>query len=138
MNYKKITHAELFIKLNYLTQFFNFNLYMRNNYIIIKFPNCDTHITIFQDQWDKYYYETGLRYYLFHVTSDNVIPCSTYFLVDMDTNLIKKIPDMLFKYNQETYSFYTSTRSPCDYKSIKKCVKQFQKLLLRVGNLVIE
>lgn len=110
---------------------FKFNLLIKDKYSMITIPNFNYHITIFRDQWDEYKSITNLDYHLFHITSNDIAntKCSTYFFVDIYTNRIKKIPDKYFKYGQDSYSFYSSTRFPCDYKSIKTGIKFFQKIL---------
>src|SRR5438132_437164 len=108
MNYRVLNYAELLDRIDYLSHFDQFNYYFKNNYIVIQFPNCDNHVTIFQDQWDQYYSDTGLHYYLFHITSnDSTNICSSYFWIDMETNLIKKIPPMYFEYNQKKFGLYS-------------------------------
>lgn len=106
------------------------SLRVKDKYVMVQIPNFDYHITIFRDQWDDYKDVTNRNYHLFHITSNNPnIKCSTYFFVDLYSNRIKKIPDKYFKYEQDSYGFYSSTRSPCSYKLIKPAIKLFQKIL---------
>lgn len=105
-------------------------LVVKDKYSMIIIPKSKYHITIFRDQWDEYKSTTNLNYHLFHITSNSAdIKCSTYFFVDSNTNRIKKIPNKYFKYEQESYGFSASTRSPCEYKSIKRELNYFQKIL---------
>lgn len=121
--------------LPYQKLLFNMNIHHKNiisvrkGYFVIKFNNL-YHITIYQDQWDDYFMQTKLPYYLFHISSNNIENrCSSYFWVDRDTNKIKGIDEKYFKYEQPSYSFFGSTRKPCEMKEIKSILSRFQSIL---------
>jgi len=140
MNYRILKYYDFITKLQFLSKFQkkkSFSIHVKDIYTIIQFHNYDYHITIYQDQWDDYKIETKLPYYLFHITSGHSSKCSTYFWVDIATNLISPIPDTHFQYNQTDYDFYRSTRSPCDPKPLKYGLKRFQKLILCAANIII-
>ena len=110
-------------------------LYIKDKYFMIMIPKLGYHISIFRDQWDEYKSKTNRNYHLFHITSNDANnKCSTYYYVDLYTNRIKKIPNEYFLYNQDTYGFYSSTRSQCEYKLIKPGLKYFQKILNSINN----
>lgn len=95
-------------------------------YLMIHIRNLPFHITIFKDQWDDY---PDKRFHLFHIThEEDDKKCSSYFWI---TNFlkIKNIPPNKFKYNQEDYSMFSSSRSYCKNKAIKVIKINFQKLL---------
>lgn len=127
ITYKKI--------LLYLTKQHKYKIIIKKDYFIITNLNRkeNFHITVFQDQWDKYWKVTKKPYHLFHISSnDNINRCSTYFWVDIYTYRIKKIPSKYFKYNQKSYGFYSSTRNPCNYYYIKPLLLVFQKILYSI------
>ena len=104
---------------------------IKSNYIVINVSGSDYHITIFVDQWDDYEEVSYKPYYLFHISSNGETDrCSSYFWVDKKTNRIKKIPRKYFNYNQPTYNFFSSTRSPCHLRDIEFLLKVFQRILL--------
>ncbi|ANB50374.1 hypothetical protein [Powai lake megavirus] len=110
-----------------------YKISIREKYFVIYFPNCDYHITIYQDQWNEYEYYTGHPYHLFHISSNNDNnKCSSYFWVDKINYYIHKIPNKYFSYGQLTYGYTSSTRNPCDYRKIKPLLYFFQKNLTRV------
>ena len=137
MKYRIIRYDDLIKKLFFLSKNqTKFTIQVKDIYMMIQIPKYEYHITIFRDQWDQFRDETDLNYYLFHVSSEKTDPkCSTYFWVDMETNLIKKIPAEYFAYGQEKFSMKSSTRMPCDYELIKDVVSKFQKILLHVTNI---
>jgi len=125
-----ITYNEL---ISFLKKQHSYPVSVKKKYVVIIIPNKKYHITIFEDQWDDYTNITGLPYHLFHISSDNEENrCSSYFWVDRSTNRIKNIPHKFFKYNQETYNFYSSTRNPCNYSDIKFLLKKFQKIIKKI------
>lgn len=106
----------------------------KKNYSVIIFPGSKYHITIFEDQWDKYEEISNKPYHLFHISSnDEQERCSSYFWVERDKLIIKKIPRQYFMYNQPNYSFFSSTRTPCHLWNIKKYLKIFQKMLNKIN-----
>lgn len=106
---------------------------IKPQYLVIKLPNYNYHITIFRDQWNTYESVAKKPYHLFHISSDTEINrCSTYFWVDNKTGKIKNIPEKDFAYNQLEYNFFSSTRSPCSPGEITKILKKFQNILLDV------
>lgn len=110
-----------------------YKISIKKNYFVISIPKFDYHITVFQDQWDDYEKDSGRPYHLFHISSDKEENrCSSYFWVNKNNNRIQNIPKEFFSYNQPNYSFYASTRSPCPYKSIKKLLRTFQKMLNKI------
>lgn len=103
---------------------------IKEKYLVITMLGSKYHITIFRDQWDEYEAVTGLPYHLFHISSDDVSDrCSSYFWVDIYTNRVKKIPRKFFQYNQPTYNFRSSTRSPCPLVKVKPLLKILQRML---------
>ena len=103
---------------------------IKSKYSVIMAPGLDYHITIFQEQWDDYEETSTKPYSLFHISSnDEKNRCSSYFWVSKYTNRVKKIPRKYFLYNQPSYSFFSSTRSPCHLWDVKPLLKIFQKIL---------
>lgn len=95
-------------------------------YLMIHVKNLPFHITIFKDQWNEY---PNKKYHLFHIThEDESDKCSSYFWVTNHLK-IKNIPPSKFKYGQEDYSMFSSTRNYCTDKAIKVIRVNFQKLL---------
>jgi hypothetical protein len=107
-----------------------YDIVIKKNYIVINIPGYNYHITIFEDQWNEYWLAVNSDYHLFHISSNdsNNTKCSSYFRVDFNGN-IHNIPAKMFLYNQDHFSFFASTRSPCNYKEIKPILIKFQKLL---------
>jgi hypothetical protein len=117
--------------LSYLRKQHKYPIIVKANYLVIGMPGTDYHITIFRNQWDDYQQITGKPYHLFHISSDNERDrCSSYFWVDKHSYLIKKIPKKYFLYSQQSYSYYSSTRNPCNWNKISILLKRFQKVLL--------
>ncbi len=112
----------------------NQNMYpisIKKKYVVIMFPGINYHVTIFRDQWDDYEKITKKPYNMFHVSSNNEYNrCSSYFWVSKNTNKIKNIPEQFFIYNQPNYTFFSSTRSPCDLGHIESLLAKFQKILI--------
>jgi hypothetical protein len=107
-----------------------FPINSKSIYTVVSIPNSRYHITVFADQWDAYQKTTGLPYYLFHISSDDIDRrCSSYFWVRQTDLTILPIPSKYFKYAQPDFDFYSSTRNPCDSANIKAIVHQFQNLL---------
>ena len=139
-----------FIKFNDLINLLNvknpyYKLNIKTNqtnlikYAVINFNiNKNYHVTIFSDQWNNYYKETGLNYYLFHVsTNETVNRCSTYYWIDINTLKIKEIPEKYFHYNQTFFDLYNSTRSSCKYNDIIEILDMFQKLLNIINEKIL-
>ena len=81
-------------------------------------------------KWNHY---PNRKYALFHITHEKSYDkCSIYFWIDKRKLRIKKIPKEKFKYNQESFSMYSSTRSKCEDKHIKVIIKNFQRLLNKI------
>ncbi|AZL89963.1 hypothetical protein QKC54_gp0228 [Megavirus baoshan] len=111
----------------------NYKISIREKYFVISFINCDYHITIYQDQWDKYEYYTHRPYHLFHISSNNDNnKCSSYFWIDKINYYIHKIPSKYFSYRQSQYGYTSSTRNPCEYQKIKSLLLFFEKNLTRI------
>jgi hypothetical protein len=103
------------------------------NYVVLTMQDVnDYHITIYEEQWDYYSDLTGFKYYLFHISSNNMDNrCSTYFWVDIENLDIIDIPPRYFKYDQSNFDMYASTRSKCiTTSSITKLKDIFNKTLL--------
>ncbi len=97
-------------------------------YSMLHVRNMPFHITFFKDQWDDY---PDKRFHLFHIThEDEYKKCSSYFWI---TNYlkIKNIPSTKFKYKQEDFSMFSSTRDYCKDKAVKVIRVNFQKLLYK-------
>lgn len=109
---------------------------IKKNYLVICPIGQKYHITVFKDQWNDYKKVTKMDYHLFHIsTNATESKCSSYFWVDTDTYQILNIPPKYFKYNKNYFSFYTSTRQPCDLREIRPVKYYFQKLLYKLrGN----
>lgn len=137
MKYRIIWYDDLIKKLSFLSKDqTKFVVDTKELYTMVKIPKYDYHITIYKYQWDDFRNKTNFNYYLFHISSETTTPkCSTYFWIDMENNLIKKIPTEHFSYGQDKFSMQSSTRKPCEYNLIEPVVKKFQKLLLHVTNL---
>lgn len=119
----------------YLKKQHQYPVSVRKNYTVITVPNTKYHITIFQDQWDNYQSVSKKRYHLFHISSDQEDNrCSSYFWVDKNNYRIQKIPKKYFSYQQSNYSFFSSTRKPCNLKNIIKHLVIFQRLLKQISN----
>lgn len=129
--------------LRYLRNQYDYPINIKSNYTVINIPETNFHVTIFKDQWDDYHKVSRLPYYLFHISSDDSqntsnaagIKCSSYFWVDKRSNKIKNIPRKYFKYNQPTFDFFSSTRSPCRLRDIRYLLMIFQKILFRVSKV---
>ena len=107
-----------------------FDIIIKEKYSVIVFSNSLYHVTIFQDQWDYYETISGKPYYLFHISMNETLnKCSSYFWVDKSDLKIFQIPSDFFTYNQASYDFFSSTRSPCKIEKIWKVLKKFQKIL---------
>ena len=116
--------------LKYLQNQHDYPISVKSNYCVIIIPGLNYHITIFQDQWDRYEEVSDKPYYLFHISSTTDIKkCSSYFWVEKYNKHIKKIPKHYFLYNQQNYSFFSSTRSPCHLRNMDKLIKIFQRIL---------
>ena len=125
-----ITYEQL---LSYLKQQREYPTSIRKNYFVVIVRGSKYHVTVFQDQWNEYENVTGQPYHLFHISSDDEANrCSSYFWVDKQTYRIKKIPAQYFKYNQPTYDYFSSTRSPCSFSDIKFILKIFQRILRKI------
>jgi hypothetical protein len=110
-----------------------FKLTIKPHYFVITVPDTTYHVSIFKDQWDLYEKESGLPYYLFHISSsESTNRCSSYFWVDKNTHDITKIPRKNFLYEQPSYGFFGSTRKPCSYIDIRSCLLYFRKVMLWV------
>ena len=109
---------------------------IKNNYFVTMPNNFkDLHITVYKDQWDSYETVTSLPYHMFHISSNsNDNRCSSYFWVNKHTLHIQPVSDKHFKYNQDTYDFYNSTRSPCSTKVTDPYIKNFQNKLYNIKN----
>ena len=95
-------------------------------YFMLHVRNVPFHITVFKDQWDEY---PDKRYHLFHITHENDDKkCSSYFWIDNYLK-IKNIPKNKFRYNQEDFSMFASTRGYCKDKAVKVIRINFQRLL---------
>jgi hypothetical protein len=106
----------------------NYSYSIKSSYIVIN--NGKYHITIYQDQWDDYENANGKPYHLFHISLNDINNrCSSYFWVNKSNYHIRKIPTKYFMYNQPTYSFFSSTRSPCKLSEIISTIKLFQKII---------
>lgn len=98
-------------------------------YFMIHTRNMPYHITIFRDQWDNY---PDKEYHLFHIThEEDDKKCSSYFWMTNDLK-IKNIPSTRFKYDQEDFSMFSSSRGYCKSKTVKVIRVNFQKLLDRI------
>jgi len=98
-------------------------------------PYSDYHITIFQDQWDEYKSPSKLRARLFHITHEKT-KCSAYYLVN--TNLkVQEIPNNDFLYEQPDFSHSASTREKCIDDIIKTINKEFDIVINRIANTLI-
>jgi hypothetical protein len=123
----KITYDDI---VEFLRNQKKFSFSVKKNYMVINVPRTNYHITVFQDQWDDYYKETKLPYHLFHISSeDKNNRCSSYFWVNFQ-NKVVSIPPKYFRYNQPNYSFFSSTRFPCNIREIKHHLKVFSKILM--------
>lgn len=140
MKYRIIWYDDLIKKLSFLSTDpqgqTKFTVDIKELYTMVKIPTYDYHITIYKYQWDDFRTKMNFNYYLFHISSETTVPkCSTYFWVDMENNLIKKIPTEHFSYGQDKFGMNSSTRQPCNYELIQPVIKKFQKILLYVANL---
>lgn len=125
-----ITYDDL---ITYLKNQSTYLFTIKKNYLVILIPNIDYHITVFADQWDNYELSMYKPYHLFHISSNSEVErCSSYYWVDKEMYRIRKIPKKYFKYNQPTYGFDSSTRSPCDFVNVKNLLTHFQKILWRI------
>jgi hypothetical protein len=116
--------------INYLQHQHDYPISLKSNYCVIIIPGTDYHITIYQDQWDRYEEVSRKPYHLFHISLNAEIGrCSSYFWVNKYSYRVKKIPRNYFLYNQPSYSFFSSTRSPCHLRNIIGLLKIFQKIL---------
>ncbi|AAV50963.1 hypothetical protein [Acanthamoeba castellanii mimivirus] len=121
---------------NYLLDQDKYHITVKNNYLVISVPDIDYHVTVFQDQWDDYFKFTKKPYHLFHISSNSEInKCSSYFWVGLYENRIQNIPRKYFKYNQDEYNFYSSTRSPCVLKELTLLLKHFQYILNKIKKM---
>lgn len=119
--------------LKYLKRQHYYPVSVKKKYLVISVPGSKYHITVFQDQWDNYEKIAEKPYHLFHISSDETEKrCSSYFWVNKRNYRIQNIPRNFFLYNQPEYSFFSSTRSPCELRSIQPLLKIFQKLLNRI------
>lgn len=115
--------------INYLKQQ-QYRFSIKSGYFVVAVNGLDYHITVYQDQWDDYEEVTGNKYHLFHISSEQQLNrCSSYFWVSKQDNRIKKIPPQYFSYNQPSYNFTASTRSPCQLEDIDTLLKIFQQIL---------
>lgn len=123
LSYAKLTH---FLKVHH-SNITNFT----TNYTVIK-TGEKYHITIFNDQWDNYETVTDEPYYMYHITSNTQYPnkCSRYYRVSKKTLIISNIPH--FEYGADTFSFYKSTRKPCDKDHLIEINIWFEKLLKNI------
>lgn len=125
--------------LSYLKIKYGYLISIKNKYFVIRIPDINYHITIFRDQWNDYQKITGKPYHLFHISSNKEYnKCSSYFWVDKYSYRIKKIPRKYFLYKRPSHSFYSSTRNPCQLKSINILLKIFQKILLNFRETLLK
>ncbi|BCS82886.1 hypothetical protein QLL95_gp1237 [Cotonvirus japonicus] len=128
-----LTYQELKIYLlsnNRYLKSHGYSITTKQNYIIISTQKYNYHITIFEDQWDDYYFITKKPYNLFHISSNNSSnKCSSYFWISRKTHKIQKIPKKYFKYNQDQYSFFSSTRNSCKFHNVKPLLIIFQNII---------
>lgn len=120
-----------------------FKISIKSDYLVLTLPlMIDYHITIYEDQWDFYSDFTGFEYYLFHISSnDTKNRCSTYYWVDVYDLSIVDIPPSYFRYEQETYDMYSSTRKRCKPNRVidilldtfERVLKYMGQKLLRLG-----
>ena len=107
---------------------------VKNNYLVVSVPGTNYHISVFTDQWNDYERSSGKPYHLFHISSnDEKNRCSSYFWVNKKNYRIQNIPLKFFTYNEPSYSFYSSTRSPCHLSDVKRLLQAFQELLNRIS-----
>lgn len=119
--------------IKYLRDQHDYPVSIKKYYCVIMVPGIDYHITIYEDQWDRYEEISNKPYYLFHVSSNNENNrCSSYFWVNKYNHIIKKIPRNFFMYNQPKYSFFSSTRNPCHLRDISILLKTFQRILNKI------
>lgn len=109
--------------------FTKINVNFKNEYFIISVKKSNYHVSVFKDQWDLYHLFSKKKQKLFHITKDEP-KCSIYFTIDDDMKI--KQPDN-FRYNQEKYNFFASTRNKCDDVVLKKIVDQFEIILNAIG-----
>lgn len=111
----------------------HYHISAKNNYFVLLVSGSKYHITVFRDQWDDYENISNLPFHLFHISSDSEQNrCSSYFWVDKKSRRIKKIPGKYFQYNQPSYDFFSSTRSPCKLSDIKFLLKIFQRIINKI------
>lgn len=137
--YKNISYEDLIFYLkNKCKESSKIKFIIKSNYSIIKFSKSNYHITVYQDQWDEYQIKTSLYKNLFHVTSDDIIykksnKCSVYFWLDISTREIKEVSPEYFSYEEDTYTFRSSTRKKCIINDdIMKIIKQFHRIIIRI------
>lgn len=114
----------------YLQQQNKYFFAIKPSYIVISIPKIKYHITIYRDQWDEYEDVTGKPYHLFHVSAnDTTEKCSSYFWINKHNYHIQKIPKKYFTYNQPSFNFFSSTRSPCGLQEVSPLLKNFQQII---------
>lgn len=111
-----------------------FKINIKKNYFVLTLPKYyGYHITVFQDQWDDYELQTNMPYHLFHISSEMENKCSSYFWIDKEKHKIRTIPSTHFRYEQDDYGFYSSTRKPCDINNkVRVILKQFERSLVYI------
>mgnify|MGYP003445655108 FL=1 len=93
-----------------------FKISIKSNYLVLSIPKIsEYHITVYENQWDYYSDFTDFEYYLFHISSNSTENrCSTYYWVKTSGLNIVDIPSNYFRYEQETYDMFSSTRKKCN------------------------
>lgn len=131
MNYALLVKNLLKIRLRSDNGAQRFKLSINDKYAVIKFLSDENfHVTIFKDQWDDYHKKTGHNYHLFHISSESeTTKCSSYFWATTAKLKILSIPKNIFAYGQENFGLYSSTRQPCDMKSIAPTMRKLQVLM---------
>lgn len=111
------------------------NIISKNNYFIINIKNKFNkinkyHITIFEDQWNKYISPSKISSKLFHITNE-ISKCSIYFILKDDMTIIE-VPKSDFKYEQSEFNNYASTRIKCIDKNINIIIKEFTNVIQNI------
>lgn len=140
LKYKLIAYNRILpIIKNYLNHTIFTGIAIRKGYFVLNTkPNqeySDYHVTIFQDQWDEYQSPSKLTARLFHITHEKT-KCSAYYIVNSDIQ-VQDIPKDDFKYEQPDFSHSASTREKCTDDIIKVINKQFEIVVNRMSNALL-
>lgn len=109
---------------------FSVNVTVKPQYFLIKIKGTKFHISIYFDQWDYYHVFRKKYERLFHIT-DEELGCSRYYILD---NKLRISEPANFKYEQDDFGYFKSTRKRCMDKSIDRIIKNFSRLINRIAH----